>query len=95
MLKGQNIFLKRGPRQILAGITFQLEPGKVTAVLGPNGAGKTALLRILSGEWEPAAGSVEINTIPIRDIPVRRLGQIRAYLHQESTLDLSGLRRSA
>ena len=89
MLVGTNIQLTLGRREILSGIDIQLDPGKVTAILGPNGAGKTSLLRILSGEWTPTEGRVELNGDPLSAIPVRRLGQLRAYLHQESSLDFA------
>ena len=89
MLRAEQISLTIGSRHILAGVDFHMPPGKVTAILGPNGAGKTSLLRILSGEWKMDTGSVELNGSPINEIPVRRLGQLRAYLHQESTLDFA------
>jgi iron complex transport system ATP-binding protein len=89
MLKGHQISKVIGSREILSGVDIALVPGQVTAVLGPNGAGKTTLLRILSGEWPSTAGSVELNGNPLKDIPVHRLGQLRAYLHQESSLDFA------
>lgn len=89
MLSGNNIHLVIGERAILRGIDITLVPGKVSAVLGPNGAGKTSLLRVLSGEWRPTRGSVKLNGRPLEAIPVRELGQRRAYLHQESSLDFA------
>lgn len=89
MLKGRNISLEIGRRSILSGVDIDLVPGQVTAILGPNGAGKTSLLKILSGEWQGTSGQVELNGRPLRDIPIRRLGQLRAYLHQESSLDFA------
>jgi iron complex transport system ATP-binding protein len=89
MLKAEAIQLTLGKRPILNGIDVSLAPGHVTAILGPNGAGKTSLLRILSGEWHPTSGKVELNGTALHDIPVKRLGQLRAYLHQESSLDFA------
>ena len=89
MLDAKNIYLTLGGRHILSGVDLQLQPGQVTAILGPNGAGKTSLLRILSGEIPPGEGRVSINGETLRDIPVRRLGQIRAFLHQDSSLDFA------
>jgi iron complex transport system ATP-binding protein len=86
MLEAKSIFLTLGQRQILSGIDIELPAGAVTAILGPNGAGKTSLLRILSGEWEADSGQVSLNGSPLRQIPVRELGKLRAYLHQESSL---------
>src|SRR5690606_27361791 len=39
--------------------------GSVTAVLGPSGSGKSTLLAALTGELEPAAGSVEVLGAPL------------------------------
>lgn len=89
MLKGRNITLKLGHREILRGINLDLVPGEVTAILGPNGAGKTSLMRILSGEWQAKTGSVELNGRPLNQTPIRELGRLRAYLHQESSLDFA------
>ncbi len=89
MLEARNISLSLGGRQILAEVDLRLEPGLVTSIMGPNGAGKTSLLRILSGEWTASEGSVTLNGQPLAQFPVRRLGQLRAYLHQESSLSFA------
>jgi len=89
MLSAENIHLTLGGRNILSGVDLELQPEQITAILGPNGAGKTSLLRILSGEISPGEGRVSINGEALRNIPVRRLGQIRAFLHQESSLDFA------
>jgi len=36
-----------GPTEVLHGIDFGLEPGRITAILGSNGAGKTTTLRAI------------------------------------------------
>ena len=83
MLTAEKLSLRIGPRQILSGIDLEIIPGQVTAILGPNGAGKTSLLRLLSGEWVPDEGKVFINGTYLQQIPIRHLGKIRSYLHQE------------
>lgn len=52
--------LRFGPRATLAGVDLWVAPGQVHGLLGPAGAGKTALLRVLAGELEFGAGTVEI-----------------------------------
>ncbi|MGD0580072.1 MAG: ATP-binding cassette domain-containing protein [Bryobacteraceae bacterium] len=47
-----------GEQTVLAGITFQLESGKVTCVLGRSGTGKSVLLKLLIGLEKPDAGSI-------------------------------------
>lgn len=44
---------------LLEGVDLSLGPG-FTAIVGPNGAGKTTLLRLLSGEFVPDRGSLEL-----------------------------------
>ena len=44
-----NIDMHYSGSQILFGINFKAEIGKITSVIGPNGVGKTALLKVMSG----------------------------------------------
>lgn len=47
-----------GTDVVLSGATFRLERREKVALVGRNGTGKTTLLRIMAGEEEPDAGSV-------------------------------------
>ena len=47
-------------RNVLDGLTFQIDQGERVGLLGRNGAGKTTLFRILTGELEPDEGTVTI-----------------------------------
>ena len=44
----------------LAGVDLDLPAGKVTALMGENGAGKSTLLKILTGDYQPDAGTIEV-----------------------------------
>ncbi|KAF1719930.1 ABC transporter ATP-binding protein [Pseudoxanthomonas wuyuanensis] len=57
--------LDRGGRTILGGIDLAVPTGSITAVLGPSGCGKSTLLAALTGELQPAGGSVEIFGQPV------------------------------
>ncbi|HWF15351.1 MAG TPA: ABC transporter ATP-binding protein [Acidimicrobiales bacterium] len=50
-----------GAVRALRSVSFDAEPGAVTAVLGANGAGKTTLLRTISGLVKPFGGSVSFD----------------------------------
>jgi len=89
MLEGKELSLTLSSRRILDGVSLSLQPGRITAILGPNGAGKTSLLRLLSGEWRPDSGRVELEGRALSAFPARELGRRRAYLHQESNLDFA------
>jgi phospholipid/cholesterol/gamma-HCH transport system ATP-binding protein len=49
-----------GPREIFDGLDLAVERGSITAVMGPSGTGKTTLLRLLTGQIRPSAGSVRV-----------------------------------
>jgi ABC-2 type transport system ATP-binding protein len=44
----------------VAGISFALAPGSITALLGGNGAGKTTTIAMILGLVEPTEGSVQV-----------------------------------
>jgi ABC transport system ATP-binding/permease protein len=51
-----------GGRPIVSGFSFRVARGDRVAFVGPNGVGKTTLLRMLTGEVAPDAGTVERGT---------------------------------
>lgn len=73
-------------RQLLRDVDLVLQPGEVVAVVGPNGAGKTSLVRVLSGEWEPSAGSVWILGDDLATLHPLERARRRAVLPQQSVL---------
>ena len=73
-------------RRLLDGVDLAAEPGEFVAIVGPNGAGKTTLLRLLSGEWTPTSGSVEILGRPLPDLSPMERARLRAVLPQHTLL---------
>ncbi|MGI8823783.1 MAG: ABC transporter ATP-binding protein [Acidimicrobiia bacterium] len=45
---------------IVDGIDLDIASGEFVSVIGPNGAGKTSLINLISGVYQPRAGSVEL-----------------------------------
>ncbi len=48
-----------GDRLLIEDLSFALPPGGIVGVIGPNGAGKSTLFRMLTGQEQPDAGSIE------------------------------------
>jgi ABC-2 type transport system ATP-binding protein len=56
-------------RPAVEDVSFDLQPGTVTAFLGPNGAGKSTTMRMITGLTPPTRGGSWIAGRPFRDWP--------------------------
>ncbi len=52
------VAIRRGGRQLFAGVSLELAAGEACALTGPNGAGKTSLLRAIAGLTPTEAGVI-------------------------------------
>jgi branched-chain amino acid transport system ATP-binding protein len=73
-------------------VDLDVYPGERRALLGPNGAGKTTLFNVVSGEFPPTAGRVELFGRDVTTMPARRrakLGLTRTFQTSRLFLGLS------
>jgi branched-chain amino acid transport system ATP-binding protein len=73
-------------------VDLEVRPGERRAILGPNGAGKTTLFNLISGEFPPTAGAVELFGHDVTRLPARkraRLGLSRTFQTSRLFLGLS------
>lgn len=71
-----------GDKPIVTDFSLRVLRGDRVAFVGPNGVGKTTLLRMLTGEEAPDAGTVTHGT----NLDIAVFDQTRAQLDPESTL---------
>ncbi|WP_249067882.1 ABC transporter ATP-binding protein [Argonema antarcticum] len=57
--------------------------GKIVAIVGSNGAGKTTLLKLLCRLYDPQHGSIKLDGIDLRDLPIQNLRRFITILFQQ------------
>jgi ABC-2 type transport system ATP-binding protein len=95
MVQIENLSFGYASGELFRNLCLTLEPGMIYGLLGKNGAGKTSLLKLVSGQLFPAAGSVGVLGYEAR---LREPGFLREiyFLPEEFSLPaLSGRRYAA
>jgi branched-chain amino acid transport system ATP-binding protein len=65
LLLVEDLCVSYGMGNVVAGLSFAVNPGQKLTVLGPNGAGKTSLGRAIAGVVRPAAGAIRYDSVPL------------------------------
>lgn len=60
MIDFRGVRLRRGGRQLVGPVDWQVELDERWVVIGPNGAGKTSLLRIAAAMEYPSGGTATV-----------------------------------
>ena len=71
---------------MLKNLSFEAEPGHLTALVGPSGAGKSTVMGLLERFYDPSKGSIKLDGIDIKDINPLWLRQQMAIVPQEPIL---------
>jgi subfamily B ATP-binding cassette protein MsbA len=64
-------------KPVLYGVSFQSEPGTVTALVGPSGAGKSTIIGLIAAFYVPTSGRVLVDGV---DLATVRLDSYRTQL---------------
>jgi len=49
-----------GDKLLMDNVSFTIPPGAIVGIIGPNGAGKSTLFKMITGQQQPDAGTVDI-----------------------------------
>ncbi len=92
ILRLQGVGRRFGGVHAVREVNLEVRPGERRAILGPNGAGKTTLFNLISGEFPPTAGHVELFGSDVTRAPARkraRMGLSRTFQTSRLFLGLS------
>ena len=62
-------------KSVLNAVSFEIQPGSITAILGPNGAGKTTLIHLLLGLRKPVSGNIMLKDKSVGHYSRKELSQ--------------------
>ena len=60
-------------KQVLKGVSFQVEKGSCIAIVGSTGAGKSTIINLLNRFYDINAGSIKVDGIDVRDYALKGL----------------------
>jgi iron complex transport system ATP-binding protein len=83
MLKAEHISVRRGRKEIVRDVSFEVHENEWLMICGPNGAGKSTLLSAVSREL-PCTGTVTLNGRDVLRMSARELASQMAVLRQLS-----------
>ncbi len=78
-----------GTKTIFDGVDLDVPRGSVTGIMGPSGTGKTTLMRHITGQLKPNAGSILVDGQDVQQLSRQSLFDLRekiGYLFQNSAL---------
>ena len=81
-------------REVLKGVTLDIEPGQSVGIVGPSGSGKSTLLRLLLRAYDATEGSVSIDGVDVRDAKLASLRAATAIVPQDTVLFNDTLRHN-
>lgn len=72
--------------QVLSGVSFHAEPGRMVALVGPSGAGKSTLTHLVSRLYDPTEGRVRVGGLDLREVTEDSLHSAVGVVTQDAQL---------
>ncbi len=73
-------------RDVLSHVSARVEPGQVLALVGPTGSGKSTLVDLVPRLFDPPPGTIFVDGVDVREMPLDTLRGAIGYVPQEPFL---------
>ncbi len=85
-IRFNNVSFGYNSEPVLQNINLTIKKGQTVALVGPSGGGKSTLADLLPRFYDVTSGSITIDGIDIRDLPLHELRSLMGIVSQESIL---------
>ncbi|CAK9035219.1 unnamed protein product [Durusdinium trenchii] len=77
---------KRPDRLVLNKLSFEVKKGQKIAFVGESGCGKSTTIQLLERFYDPEAGEILVNGVPLFRLPVKSWRKLIGFVGQEPVL---------
>ena len=82
----RNLTFAFGSTAVLHNVSAKIAAGQTVALVGPTGSGKSALISLLARLYDPPPGSVFVDGVDVRELPLAVLRGAIGFVPQEPFL---------
>jgi Fe-S cluster assembly ATP-binding protein len=93
MLQIKNLFVSVEGKEILKGISLNVNKGEVHAIMGPNGSGKSTLANVLAGRdgYEVTSGEITYEGQNLLDMPPEERARAGVFMAFQYPVEIPGV----